>query len=246
MKNARRRQNRPLYSQALDEIMAMIEGGIYKSGDRLPSEEVLADQFGVSRPTLRRAMGYLENKGVILRRQGIGTFVSQPSKENFLGSLERLEPIRKLAQKAGLSAQLLEREIISIKASEEIAELMHIPKNSNLICIKAVEAIEEKPTFYIINYGLPGIYDAEDIQDTQRPYFEVMLKSDQYAYTIAELFSIQADEEVSKKLQIDVGDPVMYMLESHLSASGEIIGISYVYSITDRFHFYVIRQPINI
>jgi GntR family transcriptional regulator len=191
-------------------------------------------------------MGYLETQGVILRRQGIGTFVSQPSKENFLGSLERLEPIRRLAQKAGLSAQLLEREIISIEASEEIALLMGVPESTNLHCMKAVEAVEEKPTFFLINYLLPEIFDPADIQFTQRPHFEIMLESSQYAYTVAELFSILAEGEVAEKLQIDQGEPVMYMLETHLSASGDIIGISLVYSITDKFHFYVIRRPINV
>ena len=244
MKSEKKVASRPLYSQALDGLMAMIDDGTYKSGERLPSEDELAELFGVSRPTLRRAMGYLETQGVILRRQGIGTFVSQPSKENFWGPLERLEPIRILAQKAGIKAQQLEREVKSIEASEEIAELLGVPKGSKIICDIAVEAVDEKPTFFIINYGLPDIYNSVDIQNTQRPHFEIMLKNSQYAYTVAELFSILAEGEVAKKLQLDVGEPVMYMLETHLSASGKIIGVSFVYSITDRFHFYVIRRPI--
>src|ERR1700760_547605 len=57
------------------QILAMITDGSLTEGDRLPSEAELADRFGVSRPTLREALMRLRDAGVILVRQGAGSFV---------------------------------------------------------------------------------------------------------------------------------------------------------------------------
>jgi len=58
------------------QLEAMIVEGSLKAGQKLPAERELAKQFDVSRPSLREAIQKLEAKGLITRRQGGGTFVS--------------------------------------------------------------------------------------------------------------------------------------------------------------------------
>jgi len=65
-----------LYQQIARQIAAAIAGGRYASGDKLPSERELADDFGVSRPTIRDAMIALEFQGLVEARQGSGVYVS--------------------------------------------------------------------------------------------------------------------------------------------------------------------------
>jgi GntR family hexuronate regulon transcriptional repressor len=65
-----------LYLQIARQIAAAIAGGRYASGDKLPSERELADDFGVSRPTIRDAMIALEFQGLVEARQGSGVYVS--------------------------------------------------------------------------------------------------------------------------------------------------------------------------
>jgi GntR family hexuronate regulon transcriptional repressor len=65
-----------LYQQIARQIAAAIAGGRYASGDKLPSERELADDFGVSRPTIRDAMIALEFQGLVVARQGSGVYVS--------------------------------------------------------------------------------------------------------------------------------------------------------------------------
>lgn len=66
---------RLLWQQVADDIRADIESGRMDSGSRLPSEFELADQYGVSRSTIRRATAELiaEGKAVVLR--GRGTYI---------------------------------------------------------------------------------------------------------------------------------------------------------------------------
>ncbi|SDB18410.1 transcriptional regulator, GntR family [Pseudidiomarina indica] len=65
----------------MERIEAMIVDGTLKAGTRLPSERDLAAQFSVSRPSLREAIQKLEARGLVERRQGGGTFVSDNLQE---------------------------------------------------------------------------------------------------------------------------------------------------------------------
>ena len=54
-----------------------IAAGDWKPGEKLPTEMQLADQFGVSRITSKRALNLLAEQGLAVRKRGLGTFVSQ-------------------------------------------------------------------------------------------------------------------------------------------------------------------------
>jgi DNA-binding GntR family transcriptional regulator len=65
----------PLYFQVAQQIEQAIERGDLGPGMKLDNEIQLADRFGLSRPTVRRAIGELVNKGLLVRKQGVGTQV---------------------------------------------------------------------------------------------------------------------------------------------------------------------------
>lgn len=66
-----------LYRQLADDLAVAITTH-YQPGDRLPSESQLTETYGVSRPTVRQALEFLEDRGLVVRKQGKGTFVSTP------------------------------------------------------------------------------------------------------------------------------------------------------------------------
>ncbi|TKJ46931.1 hypothetical protein CEE34_06320 [Candidatus Aerophobetes bacterium Ae_b3a] len=65
----------PLYYQVSQILEEMITKGGIKPGEKLPPEEILADQFEVSRPTINKAMSLLVTKSLVLQERGKGTFV---------------------------------------------------------------------------------------------------------------------------------------------------------------------------
>ncbi|MGE5551700.1 MAG: GntR family transcriptional regulator [Bacteroidota bacterium] len=67
----------PKYHQLREHIRERIQRGELKSGDQLPSEHMLAKEFGLSRHTIRQALGDLENEGLVYREQGRGTFCAR-------------------------------------------------------------------------------------------------------------------------------------------------------------------------
>lgn len=67
----------PVYYQIAVDLRRRIAGGEWRTGSRLPSEPALAEQYAVSRMTLRQAVLELSKEGILARRRGQGTFVRQ-------------------------------------------------------------------------------------------------------------------------------------------------------------------------
>lgn len=68
-------ESRRLYRQIADQLSQLIRRGDFRAGDRLPAERELAEQLGVSRPTVREALIALEVEGIVEVRGGSGVFV---------------------------------------------------------------------------------------------------------------------------------------------------------------------------
>lgn len=68
----------PTYVQIGKQVEALIHAGRLKEGDPLPSEPRIADELGVSKMTVRQAIGELVSKGLLRRQRGRGTFVCRP------------------------------------------------------------------------------------------------------------------------------------------------------------------------
>ncbi len=75
----------PLYHQLKQQIMDEITAGIYRPGDRLPTEHELCEQHGISRTPVRRALTELADEGVVVRIRKRGTFVNRDWRPTDLG-----------------------------------------------------------------------------------------------------------------------------------------------------------------
>lgn len=69
-------QPRRLSDDIVEQLETLIAEGTFKAGERLPAERVLAEQFGVSRPSLREALQKLVARGLLISRQGGGNYVT--------------------------------------------------------------------------------------------------------------------------------------------------------------------------
>ena len=92
---------RPRHEQLSDWLRERLAAGEYAAHDQLPSEHDLGELFGVSRITVRRALGTLENEGLIYRRQGLGSFAAPPKLPQ---GLVRLTDFAQDMERAGLAA----------------------------------------------------------------------------------------------------------------------------------------------
>ncbi len=80
---------RPAYRQVADQLRQCITTGLLVPGQRLPIEPEMAKAFGVSRSTIREALGNLASSGLVMTRRGVngGTWVAVPSTDQIRGFL---------------------------------------------------------------------------------------------------------------------------------------------------------------
>jgi len=71
----------PVYTQIANNLLKQIGAGDLRPGDRLPTERELSQVLEVNRMTVRRALQVLEQQGLLIRRQGAGTYVAEPTIE---------------------------------------------------------------------------------------------------------------------------------------------------------------------
>lgn len=69
--------HKPIYLLVSEELADLIESGKLKAGDKLPSESQVCQQYGISRMTVRQAIGELINQGIVESIRGKGTFVTK-------------------------------------------------------------------------------------------------------------------------------------------------------------------------
>jgi DNA-binding FadR family transcriptional regulator len=85
-----------LYQQVADRIVALIEKGEVKAGQKLPPERDLATRFKISRPVVREALVALELSGAIEVRTGSGAYVKAPPFKSASGTTQRIETGRSI------------------------------------------------------------------------------------------------------------------------------------------------------
>ena len=89
----------PLYVQLMDTVEKDIKSGRYKPGDKIMTESEMAKTYGVSLITVRKAIGSLMEKGLVVRKQGKGTFVTKPK---FSRNIKRLQSFSEMCEQMGV------------------------------------------------------------------------------------------------------------------------------------------------
>ena len=238
-----RLDTRPLYAQAVDALKVLIAEEPFMPGSKLPSEDVLADMLGISRTTLRMAMGHLELAGVVARRQGVGTFVSQPSVKVREG-MESLTSVHSLAKSAGLRTETSAREVNLVPATDEWAESLNVETGSSLSQVQCTISIEGLPVAFL-NTLTPEIGANLDALETARgSLLEFLIERGDPSptHTHSKIRAIQADAFLAGRLKIPEGEALLYLIETYFTQAGDPIALSHNYFVSDRFGFYINRQ----
>jgi DNA-binding GntR family transcriptional regulator len=130
----------PAYAQLVRILLGQIAAGVYRPGDRLPSEAQLCERYGVSPMTVRRVINILADQGVVIAEQGRGTFV----KPLDLGTATfDLNALQQLFRQGQSTVKLLEVRITS--ATERTAAKLAIAVGDRTVFIRRLIFQSEKP-----------------------------------------------------------------------------------------------------
>lgn len=198
-----------LYVQVRETLRDQIKSGALKPGQKLPSEDELAAQFGVSRMTVRQGITDLSDEGLLYRRRGVGTFITQFHVER---DHNKLTDFFETAEAEGFKAEvkLLSREVVPAKLM--IANALGLQETEPVIRIKTLRLANGVPvTIYdeYVPYKLCPELLTEELRS--RAAWQVL---EQYGYIIKRavqrIEARAAEAEVASVLNIEEDAPILF------------------------------------
>ncbi len=238
----RKSERRPLYQRTADTLGKILES--MKPGMFLPSEPDLAKQLGVSRATLREAIRTFEERGQLIRRQGIGTYISHLPPVIDTG-LEVLESVATLASRINLDIEMTGLDVCERQPTEIEKNQFGIKDTDAVIEVSRVLVTSDRPVSYLIDILPQDILPAETFEDDFKgSVLDIFLQRGELSqgHSRTNITAISAPADIARQLQISRKE-VLLVLEAWLyTDEGKVIDHSFTYSLPGVFKFHVVRR----
>jgi GntR family transcriptional regulator len=198
-----------LYVQVRETLRDQIKSGVLEPGQKLPAEDELAAQFGVSRMTVRQGISDLTDEGMLYRRRGIGTFVTQFHVER---DHNKLTDFFETARAEGFEAkvELLSREVVPAKLM--IAKALSLQENEPVIRIQSLRLASDVPvTIYdeYVPYKLRHELLTEDLQS--RAAWQILEEHGLVIKRAVQVIQARgAEESIAKLLDVEEDSPILF------------------------------------
>jgi GntR family transcriptional regulator len=233
----------PLYIQIAGLLRGRIETGLYKAGDKIPSENELTETFNISRTTAQSAIEELVKARLAYRTRGKGTFVATPFIGDFSFYSSFTEDMRRRGLDPGTRVLSLDRE----KPPAEMAVKLKMPEGDYYRLVRLRLANNEPMVLqkaFLPARLFPGL-EAQDFKDHY--LYEIMrtVYGLQPTWGEAIIEAEGASDEEAVSLEVQLGSPVLLIW--HLTSNEKHERIEYVRSVyrADRFSFSTGRNPMN-
>jgi GntR family transcriptional regulator len=196
----------PLYATLRDKLATEIMAGRLAARTKLPSERVLSEHYGYSRLTVRRALADLEERGLLVRRRGSGTFVAdQLVQKNMRGLASFSEDMRQRGLAPG--SIVLRQELTFL--SDEQARLLQIAPHEGVALLRRLRLANGVPmaleTAMIPAALCPGLVNRTDLDRVS--LYEILEReyglSADYAQEVVE--AVNAGVEEAEMLAVAEG-----------------------------------------
>ncbi|MEM8626409.1 MAG: phosphonate metabolism transcriptional regulator PhnF [Pseudomonadota bacterium] len=215
-----------IWGQIARSLETEIQSGKLKPGDRLASENALAQRFGVNRHTVRRAVGELAHRGLLRVEHGRGTFVREAPIEYPINDSTKFTEVM-LSMGVSSDRKLISSDVQ--RATDQIAQLLKIAPNAPVVAAEYLSLVDNRPFGFSVHtfpeQRMPGILSAlrkspgvtaalreAGVASYRRIWTQVTaeLATD----TIADVLDVPASRPMLKttvlEVATDTGEPVQY------------------------------------
>lgn len=227
----------PVYVSIHDVIKQQIKAGAWAIGSRLPSERDLADEFGVSRMTLRHAITLLVDEGVLERRVGSGTYVaSRRVQEKMRGTTSFTEIVTSQGKKASSRLISYQRRPVSETEMYQLA----LAAEAHVVRMERVRYADNLPVVYEVASIPEDLVLGVDKKAVTEHFFQTLIDSGHTIGKSQQIISAKtASDRVAKYLGIQKGHAVLALTQVSYFTDGR--PFEYVRSqyVGDRFEFYL-------
>ncbi len=206
----------PVYYQLKEDIKKKINQGLWKVGQCIDSERELSETYGVSRMTIRQALGELVNEGILIREKGKGTFVCEPKVKQ-----KDMMSFSEIVEKTDMKLENKVLEFETINTPENMEDIFPFDKLYKINRMRIVngESIANEVVYIPCDYC--GYLDKNMLQGS---LFKI-LKNFGYDIEYAES-SIQAvlmNEDYKKLFNINEDIALLKNVSKNIDSHGKVI-----------------------
>lgn len=232
---------RPLYRVLADRIESRIAGGQYAIGTQLPTEPELEQEFGVSRITIRQALGLLKRRGLLASKSGLGTVVRSagagPRSMTMSGSMRDL-----IYYAAGTRYTPLDRTPIA--PPQGIAAMLKLDGVAKVIRFRGLRARPQGGDFGLEEVYIPESLGAalDNAQLGQATLFSLLEEVNGFKIAEVEqmITAVAASAAVAEKLGISARTPMLRATRVYRLEDGRPVEAAVSYYNAAKFE-YVMR-----
>lgn len=228
-----------LTESCADAIAAAISDGAYAPGAQLPAEAQMASNLGVSRATLRDALRQLQDRGLIIRRHGRGTFVA---KRPIRKDLNRNFGITAMIRSGGYRPGTRGLEVRAEEADRELAQSLGLAPGDRVTVVERIRLADDRPVVWSRD-AVPRRYldvaDAEAMSGDEVSLYGLLHKLHQVTVYrgVAELSPKSATSYLADRLEVRRGAPLLYIKQVDFDGSGTPVLHSVEYHVSDWISF---------
>ena len=227
------RSGLPLHRQAGQLLRDLIRRPEYQNGALLPEEITLAARLGISRGTLRLAIGQLVHEGLLERRAGVGTRVRPQPAESGISAWRSfsLEMARK-----GIRVENYLQEFASTAADEAAARALQIKPQTKIWRLDRVRGWDGLPVLHTRSWFHPRLR-LTGREVFSKPLYEVIEgETGAVAEKAREEFTaVRANATLAKLLAVKRGEPLLLRSHTVFDAGGRLIEFAQVHYVSSRF-----------
>ncbi|MDD3334832.1 MAG: GntR family transcriptional regulator [Eubacteriales bacterium] len=224
----------PLYQQLMLRLKNDITAGIYPAGARIPSEQLLCETYGVSRVTVRKAMLDLVQEGMLVRRQGKGTFVANEKLRKDLAF------ITSFSDACAVKGHQAGAKLISAQwetATSEDQDRLGVDEGAQVLEICRLRLCDGEPVMLEIN-RFPEAYAYLRDEAGESSLYECLKRHGVIPSSAVHDISLgHATPLASKYLDAELGDAMLVLDELVLSQHGDPLHTSRQWIRGDKFTF---------
>jgi GntR family transcriptional regulator len=227
----------PLYYQIEEAIKQKIDKGEWESGSMISSEREFAENYEVSRMTVRQAINNLVNDGYLTRRKGKGTFVSgKKIEQKLLGLTSFTEDMK--ARGYNPASKLVSFK--TIQANHQLAKALEISQNEEVYEIKRVRLANDVPMAVETTFVPAQLISLKEIHIKEGSlYSQVENAGFHIDYATQSLEASVAREAESEILEIAKGAPVLLIQRQTYLTTGKPLEVVHSVYRGDRYKFMI-------
>jgi GntR family transcriptional regulator len=228
----------PVYIQIHNQIKRDIEAGVWKVGDRIPSERALSAQFKVSRMTLRQALQTLVEEGILERRVGAGTYVARQKVQEVMSGTTSFTEIMR-SQGKFPSSQTISYRMASPSLSEQ--ERLHLQENDRVVRMERIRLADSVPiSFEVTTIPASMVKDFSRAEVTDS-FYATMEQKGGYQIGAAKqtVTATLASESIADYLDLKRGDPILRLRQITYLSDGRPFEYVRTQYAGERFEFYL-------